>query len=381
MPFAVFLLALAVFAQGTSEFMLSGLLPELAADLGIPVPAAGDLTSAFALGMIAGAPLMAVLALRISRRFALTLFLAVFAAAHVVGAVTASYPLLLVTRVVAAVADAGFLAVALATAGALVAPDARGRATSVLLGGVTLACVAGVPLGAVLGSHLGWRSVFWAVALLCLPPLAAIPLTVPGGRSSGAAPWRQFTVLGRVRLLHALLLGALVNGATFCAFTYLAVFAEGTGVWVPALLALFGLGSFAGVALSARLSRLWPLLPVGWTLLALLGGEPVALIALVPVTAALSFGVGASLIARVMSLTGDAPLLGGALATAALNVGAAAGPWLGGLALGAGGGPVWVSAGLAAGAVVVWVTYGTRRGRPSRSGGSAGGPGRTPSRR
>ncbi|NEB78138.1 MFS transporter, partial [Streptomyces sp. SID14478] len=124
MPFALYLLALAVFAQGTSEFMLSGLAPDIAHDLGISLPAAGSLTSAFAVGMIVGAPPAAVLALRRSRRAALAGFLTVFALAHVVGALTGSYAVLLATRVVAALANAGFLAVALATAASLVAPDA-----------------------------------------------------------------------------------------------------------------------------------------------------------------------------------------------------------------------------------------------------------------
>ncbi|MEV4088333.1 MFS transporter, partial [Nonomuraea fuscirosea] len=165
MPFAVYLLGLAVFAQGTSEFMLSGLLPGIARDLNVSIPAAGLLTSAFAAGMVVGAPLMAVLSLRWSRRFALLAFLVVFLLAHVVEAVTTGYGVLLVSRAVAALANAGFLAVAMATAISLAPPDAKGRATSVLLGGVTAACVAGVPGGALLGEVWGWRSAFWAVAL------------------------------------------------------------------------------------------------------------------------------------------------------------------------------------------------------------------------
>ncbi|MGV9539424.1 MFS transporter, partial [Streptosporangium sandarakinum] len=151
MPIVIYMLGLAVFAQGTSEFMLSGLIPEIAGDLGVSVPAAGTLTSAFAVGMIVGAPLMAVLSLRWPRRRALLVFLVAFTLVHVAGAVTADFGVLLVTRVVAALANAGFLAVGLATASGLAGPAAKGRATAVLLGGVTLACVAGVPAGAVLG--------------------------------------------------------------------------------------------------------------------------------------------------------------------------------------------------------------------------------------
>ncbi|MEV4007112.1 MFS transporter, partial [Actinomadura sp. NPDC049753] len=127
MPFAVYVLGLAVFAQGTSEFMLSGLVPGIAADLGVSIPAAGLLTSAFAVGMVIGAPSMTLLARRWPRRRALLAFLVAFVAVHAVGALTTSYAVLLATRVAAALANAGFWAVALATATALAPPAARAR--------------------------------------------------------------------------------------------------------------------------------------------------------------------------------------------------------------------------------------------------------------
>lgn len=228
MPFVLYLLGLAVFAQATSEFMLSGLGPEIAQDLGVSIPAAGWLTSAFALGMIVGAPAIAVLGARWPRRRTLLVTLTVFLAVHVVGALTASFAVLLITRILAALANAGFLAIALATATSLVRPDAKGRATSVLLGGTTLACIVGVPAGAVLGASLGWRSAFWAVALISLPALIGILRSVPS-RSPGPAAIARFRVSPRLAVL--LLLGALVNGATFCSFTYLSpVITEVTGL-------------------------------------------------------------------------------------------------------------------------------------------------------
>ncbi|MFI7276445.1 Cmx/CmrA family chloramphenicol efflux MFS transporter [Streptomyces sp. NPDC049879] len=370
MPFVLYLLALAVLAQGTSEFMLSGLLPDIAADLDVPLSAAGSLTSAFAVGMIAGAPLLAVASLRWSRRRALLGFLTAFLLAHVVGALTTSYGVLLATRVVGALANAGFLAVAVATATALVPANAKGRALSVLLGGVTLACVAGVPAGALIGNAWGWRAAFWAVALVSLPALAAILRSVPSGpppaATSGAR--RELRVLRRPRLLVTLLLAALVNGATFCSFTYLAPLATEVGgigdAWVPAVLALFGIGSFAGVTAAGRIAdaRPRPLLVTGgaallagWAVLVPAAGYAPALLALTLVQGALSFAVGSTLIARALYAADGAPTLAGGLATAALNVGAALGPWLGGLAIDAGHGyrsPLWVSAALVAAALV-----------------------------
>ncbi|KOV65468.1 Cmx/CmrA family chloramphenicol efflux MFS transporter [Streptomyces sp. MMG1121] len=364
MPFALYLLGLAVFAQSTSEFMLSGLVPDIARDLGVSVPTAGTLTSAFAVGMIAGAPLTALLGRRRPRRQALLVFLGVFLLAHVVGALTSDFGVLLATRVLAALANAGFLAVALATATGMVAPDAKGRAASILLGGTTLACVVGVPVGAALGQLLGWRSAFWAVALLSAPALAAIARSVPTGRTGpdgpGTGARAELRLLRRPRLLVTLGLGALVNGATFCTFTYLAPLAtDVTGLgagWVPGVLALFGAGAFAGVTSAGRLADrrhlpvLWAggaALLAGWALLALSAGHPAAAVLLVPVLGMLSFGVGSTLITRVLYEAADAPLLGGAFATSALNVGAALGPVLGAAAIEGGLGyrsPVWVSA-------------------------------------
>jgi DHA1 family chloramphenicol resistance protein-like MFS transporter len=165
MPFAIYILGLAVFAQGTSEFMLSGLIPDIARELKVSIAAAGTLTSAFAAGMIVGAPLMSVLSLRWPRRRALLVFLIAFMLVHVVGAITTSFSVLLVTRALGALANAGFLAVGLTTATSMVKPNAKGRAISILLGGITLACIAGVPAGAVLGHTLGWRSAFIAAGL------------------------------------------------------------------------------------------------------------------------------------------------------------------------------------------------------------------------
>ncbi|MEV0783602.1 Cmx/CmrA family chloramphenicol efflux MFS transporter [Streptomyces sp. NPDC050423] len=362
MPFSVYALGLAVFAQGTSEFMLSGLLSAISDDLGVSIPAAALLTSAFAVGIVIGAPLMALLGRNWPRRRALLFFLGVFAAVHVVGAVTSSYGLLLATRVVGALANAGFWAVALVTAVALAGPGARARATSVVVGGVTVACVAGVPTGAWLGAQWGWRAAFWAVALVSLPAIAVIAAAIPAGRPPSALPSARAelrSLAGR-GLQLTLLTSALVQGATFCAFSYLepiATHVTGFGsAWVPALLALFGVGSFIGVTVCGRIIDSRPValtaaglvsLTVGWALFAWTAGSPVAVFVLVLVQGMLAFGTGTALITHVFRLADGAPTLSGSFATASFNVGGALGPWIGGLAIGAGFGfraPLWVSA-------------------------------------
>lgn len=387
MPFALYMLGLAVFAQGTSEFMLAGLGPDISADLDVSLSTAGTLTSAFAVGMVIGAPVMAVLSRRWPRRTALLAFLVTFLLVHVVGALTTSFAVLLATRVVGALANAGFLAVALVAAVGMVEPNAKGRATAVLLGGVTLACVAGVPGGALLGQFWGWRSAFWAVALVSVPAVLAILRSVPAGAPGTvrAGARGELRSLRAPRLVVTLLLGALVNGATFCTFTYLSpVITDVTGFsesWVPALLALFGAGSFIGVTVAGRFADARPVLFLlagavallaGWVLFALTAASPVAAVVLVLVQGALSFGVGSALITQALYAAEGAPTLAGGFATAALNVGAAVGPVGGGIALSAGLGhrsPLWVSALLVALAVGVGaVALLSRRQPPGESG-------------
>ncbi|SEP74216.1 MFS transporter, DHA1 family, chloramphenicol resistance protein [Lentzea xinjiangensis] len=340
MPLALYLLALAVFAMGTSEFMLAGLLPGIAADLGVPVGTAGLLTSAFAAGMAVGAPLLAALARTWPPRVSLCGLVVLFLTAHVVSAFTTGFTVLLAARVVAALANAGFLAVALTTASALVPPQRRGRALGVLLSGTTVAMIAGVPGGALLGTAFGWRTTFLAVAVLCVPAAIGVLAGISAREDRPTAPLRpELAELGKPRLLLVVALAVVVNAVTFGHFTFLApVVTDVAGMgewWVPATLVLFGAGSSAGVAIGGRLADTaprpviavgGPLVLVGWWSLDVLGREPVLLPPLVFVLGVLSFAVGGTLIARVLHHAAGAPTMAGSYATAALNVGAVIGP-------------------------------------------------------
>lgn len=376
MPVLLYLLALAVFAQGTSEFVLAGLLPALAADLGVPLGQAGGLTSAYALGMVVGAPVMAALARRLSPRWALTAFLLLFVLAHVVGAVTDAFAVLLTTRVVAAVANAGFLAVALSTVAAVVPAERRARGLAVVLAGVTLALVAGAPAGALLGGQLGWRATMWAIAAVSAPALVAVAVGTPTRPAGdGAQPARaldELAALRRPRLQVTLALAVLVNSATFGTLTFLAVLATSRAglpeALTPGLLAAFGVGAFGGVTAAGRLGDRYgrtavglgtPLLVVGWLAMVPGSTDGVAIWLLTALLGALSFGVGSVLIARVMAQADGAATLGGSFATAALNVGAVAGPLLCGLALeraGAGAVPLTSAVASALAALVWWLS-------------------------
>lgn len=380
MPFALYLLALAVFVMGTSEFMLAGSLPAIATELDISVGAAGLLTSAFAVGMVIGAPTMAAFARRWPPRLTLLVCLLVFAGSHVIGAMAPGFSLLLITRVLAAFANAGFLAVALSTATTLVPANQKGRALSILLSGTTIATVAGVPLGALLGTALGWRTTFWAIAILCVPAafgvLRGIPNTSGQSATHTTSPRlrEELRQLATPRLALTMTLGALINAGIFAAFTFLApIVTETAGLpdaWVSVALVMFGIGSFLGVTLAGRLSDKRPGLVLaiggpallgGWIAVALVAANPAALIVLVGVQGFLSFGVGSTLITGVLYAASGAPTMGGSYATIALNLGAAAGPALGAFGLTTGLGllaPTWIAAALTAGALMIMLFAG-----------------------
>ncbi|WP_280243478.1 Cmx/CmrA family chloramphenicol efflux MFS transporter [Nocardia abscessus] len=350
MPVAIYVLGLSIFAQGTSELMLAGLLTEMAGDLGVSVPRAGLLISAFAMGMLVGAPVLAVVTLRWSRRTALLAFLAVFVGTHVVGALTSDYWVLFATRVVGAFVYAGFWAVAATTAINLVPPTARGKAMSIVAGGLTLAILIGLPAGTVIGQQLGWRAAFWAVALLSTAATIGVLAKIPAGRP--AAPPRLRTEL-RTMLRPELWLSyattALAIAALMVTFAYLgALLSDTTGMadgWIPVVLAIYGLGAFLGIVIGGRTADTHPLtsLYVGITgcvltsaLLALTAEYTAPVVALSFLLGAFGFGINPTLNSRVFTLAGEAPTLAGATNISSFNVGITAGPWLGGLAIGAG---------------------------------------------
>ena len=373
MPVVLYVLALAVFAQGTSEFVLAGLVPGIATDLGIPLAQAGLLTSAYAVGIAAGAPLMAAVGRRLSPRWSMGGFLVLFVVAHVVGATAASFWALLATRVLAALANAGFLAVALSTVTRLVPARSRARALAVVLGGTTLALVVGVPGGALVGSALGWRATLWAIAVLSVPALIAVLGAAPTRAERATQADEARSLAGELRTLRlrpvrvTIALAVLVNAATFCSFTYLAAIAGPAGLGeaaIPLLLGTFGLGAFVGVTAAGRLAdRGWrrvigvtgPLLALGWVILTSAADRQPALWVLSFVVGALSFALGSTVIGRIMASAVAAPTMSGSFATVALNLGAVIGPIAGGAAIERIGvrGPLVVSAVLVLGAVAL----------------------------
>jgi DHA1 family chloramphenicol resistance protein-like MFS transporter len=370
-PRVVTVLALSIFALGTSEFVIVGLLPEMATDLGVSIPQTGYLVSAFAIGMTVGAPLTAVLTLRLPRRTTALAAMAAFIAGTVVAALSADYALLLVSRVLTAVATATFWVVASVVTVSVVGPHDRARALSVLLAGLTVASVAGVPLGTMVGQHLGWRAAFWAIAAVAVVGLVGVATTVRGGAagapSGGLAA--ELAVFRLPRLWLALATTVLYQSGAVGLLSYVApLLTDVSGLdpgWVPAVLLGYGAGGVVGVVTGGRLADRYP----WWTLFGALGAVvvvlalvavfapvPVVAVVMVVLLGVVAFAVAAPLNARVFGLAGAAPTLAGATNTAAGNLGNTIGPALGGAAIGAGFGytaPAWLGVALAGAAIGV----------------------------
>ncbi|MEU9165260.1 Cmx/CmrA family chloramphenicol efflux MFS transporter [Streptomyces sp. NPDC048424] len=351
MPVAVYILGLSVFALGTSEFMLSGLLPPIAQDMGVTIPQAGLLISAFAIGMVVGAPLLAVATLRLPRRTTLIALISLFGLGQVAGALAPTYELLFASRVVSAFACAGFWAVGAAVAIAMVDRDQRARAMAVMIGGLSIANVLGVPAGAFLGEHLGWRSAFWSVGAASAIALAGILALIPKIPLPAEKPslGRELRIYRDRQVWLSIAVTALAAGGVFCAFSYLSpLLTDVAGLdsrWVPWILALFGIGALAGTTVGGRVAdaHLFGVMIWGITAstvflgaLALLASFQVAVVALAFLIGFSAFFTAPALNARMFNVAGAAPTLAGATTTAAFNLGNTGGPWLGGTVIDAG---------------------------------------------
>ncbi|MEV5583277.1 Cmx/CmrA family chloramphenicol efflux MFS transporter [Streptomyces parvus] len=389
MPLAVYILGLSVFALGTSEFMLSGLLPPIADDMNVSIPQAGLLISAFAIGMVVGAPLLAVATLRLPRRTTLIALISVFGLGQIAGALAPTYEVLFASRVVSALACAGFWAVGAAVAIAMVPVNQRARAMAVMIGGLSVANVLGVPLGAFLGEHLGWRSAFWAVGAASAVALVGVVTRIPHIPLPEKKPElkRELTIYRDRQVWLAIVITALAAGGVFCAFSYLAplltdVAGLGSG-WVPWILGLFGAGALIGTMIGGRVAdaHLFGVLLSGITAstvflvaLALFASSQVTVVALSFLLGLSAFFTAPALNARMFNVAGAAPTLAGATTTAAFNLGNTSGPWLGGTVIDLDFGfasTAWAGAAMTALALAaVGVALRLQRGGGDGSGGS-----------
>jgi DHA1 family inner membrane transport protein len=345
-------LFLAAFAFGTTEFVIAGVLPQVATGLDVSIPVAGYLVSGYAIGIALGGPLLTLVTTNLARRTLLLGLIAAFTLGQVACALAPGFASMLVLRMLIAVAHGSFFGIAMVVAVGLVAPERRGFAVALILSGLTVSNVIGVPLGAAIGNYFGWRATFWAMGILGLLASLAIVLWVPGTSGSGDARpalGRQIKVLGRQQAWTSLFLMLMLMIGQFVPFTYIApLLQEVTGldpVWIPWVLLLNGVGSTVGVFLGGRLAD-WKLMPSLIAMLALqvvvllafylASPYPVPMVVAVFVWGALNFAIGTPIQTRILSWTADAPGLASSLIPSGFNIGIALAASLGATMLNAG---------------------------------------------
>jgi DHA1 family inner membrane transport protein len=369
---AVLALAMGGFAIGTTEFVTMGLLPQIAEGVDVSIPSAGHVISAYAVGVVVGAPVLAFLGARLPRRGLLVALMVAFAVGNAATAFASSYELLTLARFAAGLPHGAYFGVASLVAADLASPERRGRAVAMVMLGLSVANVVGVPAATWLGQHLGWRSAYWAVTVLGLATVALVCAFVPHSpRDPEATGRRELAAFLRPQVWLTLLAGAIGFGGMFAVYSYIAPtvtdvggLAEGA---VPVFLLVFGLGMVAGTWLAGELAD--------WSIFRSLLGSSVGMAAgLLLFAAAAPYGwaalplafaitvIGSVLVInlqlRLMAVAGDAQTLGAAMNHASLNVANALGAWLGGLVIAAGYGyraPALVGAALSLGGFVVVV--------------------------
>src|SRR4051794_2809859 len=259
LPLVIYVLTAGTFLMGTSEFVVAGLLPEMAADFGTSVAHAGLAITVFAVGMIVGAPSMALLTLRLPRRVTLTLALGVFALGHTLAALTDSFAVLLTARFLSALATGAFWAVAAVVATRVAGPRASSRALGVVLGGGMLANVIGVPLGAFAGQLIGWRGPFWVLAGLAALAATLVLRFVPHDdpQHAQACVRSEFSSLRSRQLWLVLTSATMIMGGTLATYSFIAPLLTNRaglpGNLVPLVLVGFGVGALIGSFLGGRL--------------------------------------------------------------------------------------------------------------------------------
>jgi MFS transporter, DHA1 family, inner membrane transport protein len=363
-------LALGGFAIGTAEFATMSLLPLFSRGLGIDEPTAGHVISAYALGVVVGAPLLAVAAARLSHRTLLILLMAAFALGNGLSALAPSYGVMLVLRFVSGLPHGAYFGIAALVAVSLVPAEKRTQAVGRVMLGLTAATVVGVPFANALGQLAGWRWGFAVVAAISALTVAMVAAFVPRDQpDAGASPLRELAALRRRQVWLTLAIGAIGFGGLFAVYTYLAsTLREVTGAGpaaVPFVLGVFGLGLTAGNLVAPRFADR-ALMPTAGALLlgsavalALYTAAVQALWSIVPAVFAVGFGgaLGTVLQTRLMDVAGDAQGLAAALNHSAFNTANALGPWLAGLAIAAGYGwssAGWVGCALALSGLALW---------------------------
>ncbi len=343
-------LAAGAFGIGVTEFVPMGLLPVIATDLGVSIPSAGLLISAYALGVVLGAPLMTLATGRVPRRTLLIGLAGIFTIGNALSALADNYALLMIARIITSLNHGAFFGVGAIVAAGLVPPDRKAGAVAAMFMGLTIANVVGVPLATWAGETLGWRASFWGIAMIGVMVMAALALTLPKAAAPAAGDMlAELRVLGRRRVLSALALTVIGSSAMFTVFTYITpILREQSGAslgFITAMLVLYGLGLTVGNWIGGKFADR----SVDRTLIVTLAGLSLVLLTfavampLASVSAVLiflwgiaSFALVPPLQVRVMDAARDAPNLASAVNIGAFNLGNAIGAALGGAVIAGG---------------------------------------------
>ena len=346
---AILALAIGAFGIGVTEFAPMGMLPVIANDLGVSIPTAGLLVSAYAFGVLLCAPLMTLTTSRVPRRTLLIALMGVFTAGNLLAALSEGYATLLFARVLTSFCHGAFFGVGAVVAARLVPDDKRASAVAAMFMGLTIATVGGVPLATWAAEQFGWRTVFWAIAGLGVLAMVSLRLALPKFPADASTDMRaELRVLGRAPVLKALALTVIASSAMFTVFTYIApILLNQTRVsttFVAWMLVIYGLGLTAGNWLGGRYADR----SVDGTLIVSLASMvallvlfavgmhwPLPAAALIFLWGITSFAVVAPLQMRVMAAAGDAPNLASAMNIGAFNLGNAVGAVVGGAVISA----------------------------------------------
>jgi DHA1 family inner membrane transport protein len=371
MPIGLIALAIGGFGIGLTEFVIAGLLPEVATDFHVNEAAAGWLISGYALAVVVGALGLTAAVTRLPRKPVLLGLMVLFIAGNALSALASSYEVMLSGRILAALCHGAFFGIGSVVAAGMVAPEKQARAIAIMFTGLTAANVLGVPFGTLLGQALGWRSTFWAITVIGVIALIGVAVLVP--RSTDGAPGNgllhELTAFRSGQVWLSIAVTVLGFGGMFGAFTYIAyTLTEVSGfasAAVPWLLIVFGVGMFVGNALGGRfadraLDKSLLIILAGLAVVlaafAFVAWSQIATIAALLLMGFFGFAAVAGLQMRVMTYADHAPTLASSANIAAFNLGNALGAWIGGLTITAGLGytsPLWAGSLITAGAVVV----------------------------
>lgn len=348
--FPLLALATGAFGIGITEFAPMGLLPDMAEGLGVSIPAAGLLVTAYALGVLAGAPLMTLTTARMKRRTLLIALMAIFTLGNFLSAIAGDYAMLMVARVITSLNHGAFFGVGSVVAASLVAPEKRASAVAAMFMGLTLANVIGVPLAPWIGETFGWRTAFGAITVWGLITMVALRIALPDiPHAGGGNMFAELGVLKRREVLIALALTAIGSAAMFTVFTYIApILTEATGagtLYITAMLVIYGIGLtlgnwLGGVFADRSIDRTLIVSLAGLSALLMLFAvtmfSPIAAAVTIFAWGIATFAIVPPLQMRVMEAASDAPNLASAVNIGAFNLGNAVGAAVGGGVIGLG---------------------------------------------